>query len=134
MLFGSLVYDGPANKHGEWVQDKVGGVQAAIVAVPLIQAYEEAFKSVKRGGRIVAVGLPNGNISVPIVDCVLSGIQLVGSVVGTRKDLQETLELAKLHQIVCKTEKRKLEDINLIFDDMMNYKISGRVVIDFLAK
>lgn len=64
---------------------------------------------------------------------VLSGIQLVGSVVGTRQDLRETLELAQLHNITCKVQKRKLEDINQIFDDMVNYKITGRVVIDFSA-
>jgi len=100
----------------------------------LIQAYDEAFKSVKRGGRVVAVGLPNGNMSVPIVACVLNGIELVGSIVGTRQDLQEALQLAKLHKITCKVQKRKLEDINEIFDDMLNYKISGRVVLDFSAK
>ena len=71
---------------------------------------------------------------LPIVDCVLNGIEFVGSVVGTRQDLKEALQLAKIHQITCKVQKRKLEDINQIFDDMINYKISGRVVLDFSAK
>lgn len=70
-------------------------------------------------------------MSVPIVDCVLRGIEIVGSVVGTRQDMQEALQLAKHHHITCKVQKRKLEDINAIFDDMINYKISGRVVLDF---
>jgi propanol-preferring alcohol dehydrogenase len=130
-----LVYDGPSDKHGEWVRTTTkGGVQAAIVTVPLIPAYEEAFKSVKRGGRVVAVGLPSGKMSLSILDFVINGIELVASVVGTRHDMQEALQLAKLHKITCKVEKRKLEDINEIFDDMINYKISGRVVLDFSAK
>jgi propanol-preferring alcohol dehydrogenase len=133
-LVDYLVYDGPSDKHGEWVQERVGGVQAAIVTAPLVQAYEEAFKSVKHDGRIVAVGLPASKISVSVLDFVLGGIQLIGSLVGTRKDVQETLELAKLHKIACKVEKCKLEDINQIFDDLLNYKISGRIVIDFTAK
>ncbi|CAF4011445.1 unnamed protein product [Rotaria sp. Silwood2] len=128
---GGLVYDGPSDQHGKWVRQKVGGVQATIVAVPLIQAYEEAFKSLKRGGRIVAIGLPAGKMSISAIDCILREIQLIGSTVGTRKDLQEALELAKLRKIICKVEKRKLEEINQIFDDMLNNKISGRVVIDF---
>ena len=41
--FYNLVYDGPSDKHSEWIEKKVGGVQAAIVTVPVIQAYEEAF-------------------------------------------------------------------------------------------
>ncbi|CAF1234333.1 unnamed protein product [Adineta ricciae] len=126
------VYDGPSDKHSEWVQKYTdGGAQATIITVPSIQAYEEAFKAVKSGGRVVAVGLPNGKMSVPIVDCVLRGIEIVGSVVGTRQDMQEALQLAKHHHITCKVQKRKLEDINPIFDDMINYKINGRVVLDF---
>jgi propanol-preferring alcohol dehydrogenase len=73
-------------------------------------------------------------MSVPILDCVINGIELVGTVVGTRQDMQEALELAKHHKITCKIQKRKLEDINEIFEDMNNYKISGRVVLDLSAK
>jgi propanol-preferring alcohol dehydrogenase len=127
------VFDGPPDQHGKWVQDKIGGVQAAVVTVPIAAAFEQAFQSVKRGGRVVAVALPNDKMSVPIVDCVLGGIELVGSIVGTRKDLQEALEIAKLHKIECKVQKRKLEEINEIFKDMLDYKISGRVVLDFAA-
>jgi len=133
--YSDLVYDGPSDKHGEWVRTTTkGGVQAAIVTVPLIPAYEEAFKSVKRGGRVVAVALPSGKMSLPVFDCILNGIEFVGSIVGTRQDMQEALQLAQLHKITCKVQKRKLEDINEIFDDMINYKISGRVVLDFSAK
>lgn len=128
------MFDGPPDKHGEWIQEKVGGVQGSVVTVPIVAAFEQAFKSVKRGGRVVAVALPNGRMSVPIVDCVLGGIELVGSIVGTRKDLQEALDIAKLHKIECKVQKKKLEEINEVFDDMINYRISGRVVIDFAAK
>ena len=128
------VFDGPADQHGQWIQEKIGGVQASVVTVPIVAAFEQAFRSVKRGGRVVAVALPNGKMAVPIVDCVLGGIELVGSIVGTRKDLQEALEIAKLHRIECKVQKRKLEDINEIFDDMVHYRISGRVVLDFTAQ
>ncbi|CAF0713858.1 unnamed protein product [Adineta steineri] len=128
------VFDGPADQHGKWIQDKVGGVHGSVITVPIVSAFEQAFQSVRRGGRVVAVALPNGKMAVPIVDCVLGGIELVGSIVGTRKDLQEALEIAKLHKIECKVQKRKLEDINEIFDDMINYRISGRIVIDYSAK
>jgi propanol-preferring alcohol dehydrogenase len=73
-------------------------------------------------------------MSLPIFDCIVNGIEFVGSIVGTRQDLKEALELAKLHKITCKVQKRKLEDINEIFDDMINYKISGRVVLDLSTK
>lgn len=130
----NLVYDGPSDQHGEWIQKKIGGVQVAIVTVPVIQAYDEAFKSLKRGGRLIAVALPKENLSIPITILIIKEIQLIGSLVGTRKDMQEALELAKLRQITCKVEKCKLEEINEVFDKMRQFKLSGRVVIDFTSK
>lgn len=129
-----LVYDGPAEKHGEWVQNQVGGVHAAFVTVPLVIAFDQAFESVKRGGRVVAVGMPKGNFSVPIIRWVASGIQLIGSTLGSRQDLQEALDFAQTHQIECKVEKRSLNDINQILKDMADYKITGRIVLDFAGK
>lgn len=125
------VYDGPAENHGEWVRDRVGGVQASIVTVPLLVAFEQAFESIKRCGRLVAVGMPKGNISIPISRLVTTGIEIIGSTLGTRKELAEALEFAKAHQIKCKIEKRRLSEINEIFDRMSQYQIHGRIVIDF---
>ena len=131
MKYDFIVYDGPAEKHGEWVRNKVGGVQASFVTVPLVIAFDQAFESVKRCGRIIAVGMPKGNMSVPITRWVTNGIQLIGSTLGSRQDLKEALDVAQTHQIKCKVEKRQLKDINQIFDDMANYKITGRIVLDF---
>jgi propanol-preferring alcohol dehydrogenase len=128
------VFDGPSDQHGKWIQDKTGGVHGSVVTVPIVASFEQAFQSVRRGGRVVAVALPSGKMAVPIVDCVLGGIELVGSIVGTRQDLHEALAIAKLHKIECKVQKRKLEEINEIFDDMTHYRISGRVVLDFTSK
>lgn len=75
--------------------------------------------------------MPKGTLSIPITRWVTSGIELIGSTLGSRQDLQEALDFAKDHQIQCKVEKRKLKDINQIFYEMSNYKINGRIVIDF---
>lgn len=134
-MYTYLVYDGPSDKLSEWITKTTkGGVQAVLVTVPILEAYDEAFKSVKSGGTIVAIALPTGKMSVSIFDLVIKTITLVGSLVGTRQDLQEALELAKVHKIACKVQKRRLEEINEVFDEMINYKISGRVVLDFSKK
>ncbi len=97
-------------------------------------AFDQAFESVKRCGRVIAVGMPKGNMSVPITRWVTNGIQLIGSTLGSLQDLQEALDFARSHQIKCKVEKRQLKDINQIFDEMSNYKITGRIVLDFADK
>lgn len=78
--------------------------------------------------------MPKGNLSIPIVRWVASGIQLIGCTLGSRQDLQEALDFAQIHHIQCKVEKRSLNEINQIFDDMANYKIHGRIVVDFTNK
>ena len=55
---------------------------------------EQAFASLKRGGTLVFVGLPNENVvRLPVFETVLNGITVVGSIVGTRVDLREVFEL-----------------------------------------
>lgn len=125
------MYNGPSDEHAQWIRSNLDGIQASIVCVSSAQAYEQAIKSVKRGGRVIAVGLPSEDISLSILQLVAGGIQLIGSGVGTRQDLKEALELAKLHGILCPVNRRKLQDINEIFEDMLQYKIVGRIVIDF---
>jgi D-arabinose 1-dehydrogenase-like Zn-dependent alcohol dehydrogenase len=49
------------------------------------KAFEQAFGSLRRNGRLVFVGLPAENkISLPIFETVLNGITVTGSIVGTR--------------------------------------------------
>ena len=62
---------------------------------------------------------------------VLDGIQVVGSLVGTRQDLEEAFQFAAEGKVVPKVELRPLEDINDIFEEMEEGKITGRMVIDF---
>jgi propanol-preferring alcohol dehydrogenase len=61
---------------------------------------------------------------------VLNGITVRGSIVGTRLDLQESIEFAAAGKVKATIETARLEDINNIFDRMHKGKIEGRVVID----
>lgn len=113
----------------ETIFEKVGGVQAAIsVAVSKI-AFEQAYKSVKRGGTLVVVGLPNVDLPIPIFDTVLNAVTVRGSIVGTRKDLQEALEFAAQGKVKTIIEVQPLEKINEIFDRLSKGQVNGRVVV-----
>ena len=72
----------------------LGGADAAIVLAATPAACEAAFRSLRRNGRLVFVGLPADNVMrLPIFETVLKGISITGSIVGTRVDLAETFEL-----------------------------------------
>ena len=61
---------------------------------------------------------------------ILDGIQVVGSLVGTRQDLLEAFQFAAEGKVVPKVTLRPLEDLNAIFKEMEQGQIRGRMVID----
>jgi len=61
---------------------------------------------------------------------VLNGITVRGSIVGTRLDLQESIDFAAQGKVRATVETAKIEDINTIFDRMHKGQIEGRVVLD----
>ena len=112
------------------IQEKVGGAHAVVVTAVAKAAFNSAVDALRAGGRLVAVGLPPEAMSLDIPRLVLDGIEVVGSLVGTRQDLVEAFEFAAQGKVVPKVTLRPIEDINEIFDEMQQGKIKGRMVID----
>lgn len=111
------------------IREKVGGVQAAISVAVTKKAFEQAYQSVKRGGCLVVVGLPHDELPIPIFDTVLNGITVKGSIVGTRKDMQEALDFAARGKVRPIVEAVPLDKVNEVFERMEKGQINGRVVL-----
>jgi propanol-preferring alcohol dehydrogenase len=75
------------------------------------------------------VGLPNDELPIPIFDTVLNGVTVKGSIVGTRKDLQEAVQFAAEGKVRTNIETRKLDEINDVFSMMEKGEINGRIVL-----
>lgn len=112
------------------VMKRLGGADIVIGTAVSARAFRSAFDSLRRGGRMVLVGLPAESLSIPIFDLVLKGISVIGSIVGTRKDLQEALDLAARGLVTAEYESASMSEINGIFADMRAGKINGRIVLD----
>ncbi|MFM1538292.1 alcohol dehydrogenase AdhP [Helcococcus bovis] len=133
--YGADVCINPIKENlGEYCQEKLGGVHAAVVTDVAKSAFNDAVASVRAGGRVVAVGLPSESMDLSIPRLVLDGIQVVGSLVGTREDLKEAFQFGAEGLVVPKCEMRPMEDINDIFDEMEAGTIRGRMVIDLTRK
>ena len=95
------------------------------------RAFEQAFRSLRRGGTLVFVALPADNyMQLPIFETVLNGIHVVGSIVGTRLDLAEVFELHAAGKTQVIYETRKLEDVNPSFEEIEQGRIPARLVFD----
>ncbi|MED1796128.1 MULTISPECIES: alcohol dehydrogenase AdhP [Brevibacillus] len=111
------------------IQEQVGGVHGAVSVAVTKKAFEQAYKSVRRGGSLVVVGLPNAELPIPIFDTVLNGVTVKGSIVGTRKDMQEALDFAARGKVRAIIETQPLDKINEVLERMEKGQINGRVVL-----
>lgn len=118
-----------------------GGTHAVINTSVATKAAELGLSILRRGGRQVLVGLPSKNASgkdnfeVSIFWSVLHEKEIVGSIVGTRMDLQEAIEYAALGKVKSEVTKIvSLEDVPEIFEKLESGNFLGRAVIDFRAK
>ncbi|KYD19917.1 MAG: alcohol dehydrogenase AdhP [Caldibacillus debilis] len=114
----------------QWIQEEFGGAHAAVVTSVSKTAFNQAVHSVRPVSKVVGVGLPPETMDLEIVKTVLDGIQVIGSLVGTRKDLEEALMFAAEGKVDPVVQTRKLEEIRDIFREMEEGKIQGRMVID----
>jgi propanol-preferring alcohol dehydrogenase len=108
-----------------------GGAHGVLVTAVSTPAFAQALRMVRRKGTVTLVGLPPGEFPTPIFDVVLKRITVRGSIVGTRRDLDEAVGFAVDGKVKAEISKAPLSDINAIFDRMKAGKIDGRVVLDF---
>jgi propanol-preferring alcohol dehydrogenase len=109
----------------------LGGADQAIALAVSPRAFEQAYGSLRRGGKLVFVALPADNeVKLPIFETVLNGITIVGSIVGTRADLREVFELHAAGKTHVTREVRPLEQVNESIADVEAGRVAARVVFE----
>ena len=121
-------------KTAEYIQEHFGGAHAAVVTAVSKDAFNDAINAVRAAGKVVAVGLPSETMDLPIVKAVLDGIEVIGSLVGTRKDLEEAFQFGAEGLVVPIVQKRPLDDVADVFAEMEAGTIQGRMVLDMKQK
>jgi alcohol dehydrogenase, propanol-preferring len=108
-----------------------GGAHGILVTAVSTPAFAQALRMVRRKGTVSLVGLPPGEFPTPIFDVVLKRITVRGSIVGTRRDLDEAISFGADGKVKAEITRAPLTDINAIFDRMKSGKIDGRMVLSF---
>lgn len=128
-LGAEVTVDARSADPGAEIQRVVGGAHGAIVTAVSPAAFRQTIGMLRSGGTCVLVGLPPGEFATPIFDVVLKRLTLRGSIVGTRMDLKEALEIAAYGAIQPTLEIKPLAEINETFLRMKQGTIRGRVVL-----
>lgn len=103
------------------------GVDVVLDFVVSDESIKNASSSLANGGRIVLVGVSNKPLSINPQVFVLREFSLAGSLVGTKNELEELVDLARtkrLQSIV--TRKFALDEINGAFESLRRGEIAGR--------
>ena len=116
-----------------FLKQQIGGAHGVLVTAVSPKAFAQATGMLRRGGTMSLVGLPPGDFPLDIFGMVLNGITVRGSIVGTRLDLQESLEFAAQGKVAATVAADRLENINDIFARMHRGEIEGRIVLDMAA-
>jgi propanol-preferring alcohol dehydrogenase len=111
------------------VKTQTGGMHGVLVTAVSPIAFEQGVAMLRRKGTIALCGLPKGSFDLKIFETVLNRYTIRGSIVGTRKDMQEAIAFAVEGKVKATIHIAKLEDINKVFDDMRKGEINGRVVL-----
>lgn len=129
-LGAELTVNAAQQDPGKEIQRAIGGAQGVLVTAVSRSAFRQAIDMLRSRGTLSLVGLPPGDFATPIFDVVLKRLTIRGSIVGTRKDLQEALQFAGEGKVKTTVEAKPIEQINDIFQLMRHGQINGRIVLN----
>ena len=111
----------------------LGGADVAVALAANPASFDQAFRSLRRGGRLVCVALPadNASLNLPIFDTVLNGKTVIGSIVGTRNDLADVFALHVAGRTKVIAVEHKIDEVNQSIEDVLSGRVPARVVFQF---
>ena len=108
-----------------------GGAHGVLITAPSLEAFKLGVGMTRKRGTCVLTGLPPGEFPFPLFDVVLNCITVRGSLVGTRKDMADTLAFAAEGKVKADIELQPLSAINDVLDRLQRGDVASRMVLHF---
>ncbi|MGH8679176.1 MAG: alcohol dehydrogenase [Burkholderiales bacterium] len=126
----SATLDGRDAEAAKKLQQVTGGMlYGAIDLVGVESSALLAYNALRKGGRLILVGLFGGEIALSLVTLIQRAITIQGSYVGTVAELKEVVAMAHAGRIKpIPIEKRPLAEVSRTLDQLKAGSIVGRVV------
>jgi propanol-preferring alcohol dehydrogenase len=129
-LGADLTVNAKEKDPGAFLKKETGGMHGVLVTAPSPIAFKQGLSALRRKGTLSLNGLPPGTFDLSIFNTVINGQTITGSIVGTRKDMQEAVGFALEGKVKTTVQSAKLEDINSVMDRMKKGEINGRIVLE----
>jgi propanol-preferring alcohol dehydrogenase len=108
-----------------------GGAHGVLITAASLPAFRQGIAMTRKRGTCVLVGLPPGEVPLPLFNVVADCITVRGSFVGNRQDMAEALAFAARGQVKADIELQPLSAINDVLDRLQKGEVPSRVVLDF---
>jgi propanol-preferring alcohol dehydrogenase len=108
-----------------------GGAHGVLITAASLIAFKQGIGMTRKRGTCVLVGLPPGDLPVPLFDVVANCITVRGSFVGNREDMAEALAFAAEGKVKADIERQPLSAINEILKRLKHGDVAARVVIEY---
>lgn len=115
----------PVNK----ILHHTGGAHGVLATAPAAKALEQSVRMLRRGGTCILIGIPKEPLPLNVFDMVIKGLNVRGSLIGTRGDLREALALVSEGRVTPLVESRSLDDVNETIGALRTRQIKGRAVL-----
>jgi len=110
--------------------DTKGGAFAVVDFVGSEATFAWGNGALRRGGRVIVVGLFGGAMAMPLPMFPLRQLAIMGSFVGSLPDTEEMMALVRAGKVApIPVETRPLDAASRTLDDLRAGKIVGRVVL-----
>jgi propanol-preferring alcohol dehydrogenase len=128
-LGADMVINAALTDPAQELQRTLRGAHGVLVTAASRPAFAQGLGMLHKRGTMSLVGLPPGDFALPIFDVVLNAKTVRGSIVGTRKDLQEALAFAGEGKVRTVFSEEALDDVNAVLQRLRAGEVEGRVVM-----
>lgn len=106
------------------------GLRSAIDFVGNASTAQLGIDSLVKGGKLIAIGLMGGEITVPTPYFPMRALTIEGSYVGSLDDMCQLMALVREKRIPAPpVSTRPLDDAQAVIDELRGGKITGRAVL-----
>jgi D-arabinose 1-dehydrogenase-like Zn-dependent alcohol dehydrogenase len=122
---------GEVNASAKLKQITKGALYGAVDFVGSAETAQFALSTLRKGGKLILVGLFGGEIPLSIAGTILRAITVQGSHLGSIDELKAVVALARAGKIrPIPIEKRLLPEVSRTLDELKAGSIVGRVVAE----